>query len=36
MKPYFENFVGEDGMIDQVGMKKLVKEYGFDVNNEEI
>lgn len=25
MKPYFNNFCNEDGMIDFQGMKKLVK-----------
>ena len=36
MKEYFQTFANQNGIIDKSGMRKLVKEYGFDVTSSEI
>ena len=33
VKQYFDRFSNEDKVIDKENMKKIVKEFGFDVNN---
>lgn len=34
LKAYFENYAN-DGVIDSQGLRKIVKEYGFDINEDE-
>ena len=35
LKMYFQKYVNEEGIIDRISLRKIVKEYGFDITEDE-